>query len=172
MIHLEIPSSVHEEQHLKMFEEFKQNWEEAIPWIMNLKEWENFYDFLQRIKDSRENKNLKPWYSPASLFFVVNEENRLVWWISIRHELTGVLSQHWWHIWYGIRPSERKKWYASEALKLALEEAKKLNINPVMLTCKKENIGSARTIMKNWWELECEYTREDKPNQKWWIKND
>ena len=157
---------------MDLLREFKENEEEIIPNAMKMKDGENYNDYLQRTKDAREWKNLKPGYAPASLFFIVDETDNLVGWIHIRHELAGTLSMHGWHIWYGIKPSERKKWYASEALKLALEEAKKLNINPVMLTCNKDNIGSAKTIMKNGGELECEYIREDKPNQKWRIKND
>ena len=37
----------------------------------------------------------------------------------------------WGHIGYGVRPSERKKGYATQMLKLTLEEAKKKNIRKV-----------------------------------------
>lgn len=171
MIHLEKPSSEYEERHLDLLREFEDNWEDVIPMAMTFRDWEIYQDYLQRIDDQSKWKNLKPNYAPASLFFIVDETDNLVGWIHIRHELAGILAQHGWHIWYGIKPSERRKWYASEALKLALEEAKKLNISPVMLTCKKDNIGSAKTIMKNWWKLDSEYIREDKLNQKWWIEN-
>lgn len=171
MIHLEKPSSEYEERHLDLLREFENNWEDVIPMAMIIKEWENYEDLLTKVQDYREWKNMKPWYAPSSLFFIVDETDSLVGWIHIRHALAGTLSLHGWHIWYGIRPSERRKWYASEALKLALEEAKKLNISPVMLTCRKDNIGSAKTIMNNWWELECEYERDEEMQLKWWIKN-
>lgn len=172
MVHLEVPEKKHEESFLKMIKEFVDNEESPIPGQMELKEWENYEDFLTRIEGNRDWNNIKPWRSPASLFFIVDDCNEIVGWISVRHILTESLAMHSWHIWYGIRPSERRKWYASEALKLALEEAKKLNINPVMLTCRKDNIGSAKTIMKNWWKLECEYEREEELQLKWWIQND
>ena len=34
-------------------------------------------------------------------------------------------------------------------ISLALEECKKLGIDPVLMVCDKENIGSAKSIMKN-----------------------
>lgn len=171
MIHLEVPDKKHEEYFLEMIKEFVDNEEEIVPNAMIWREGEDFDKFLVRLQDASEWKNLKPWRPASSLFFAIDSEGKLVWWIHIRHELAGTLSLHGWHIWYGIRPSERRKWYSSEALKLALEEAKKLNIHPVMLTCNKNNIGSAKTIIKNWWELECEYERDEEIQLKWWIEN-
>ena len=60
------------------------------------------------------------------------------------------------HIGDGIRPSERKKGYATQMIGLALEECKKLGINKVLMVCDKENIGSAISIIKKGGILENE----------------
>jgi len=62
------------------------------------------------------------------------------------------LPKEWYtagHIGYSIRPNERKKGYATLALKEALEITKKLNINPLIITCLKTNLGSKKVIMNN-----------------------
>jgi predicted acetyltransferase len=73
------------------------------------------------------------------------------------------------HVWYGIRPSERKKWYVTIWLKLALEKCKELWLDKVLLTCDTDNIGSSKTIIKNWWVLDSEYEDEWVPSQRYWI---
>jgi predicted acetyltransferase len=73
------------------------------------------------------------------------------------------------HIGYGIRPSERKKGYATEILRQALDIMKDLNINKVLITCDKENIGSAKTIIKNGGILESEGVSDESVFQRYWI---
>nr|WP_304430580.1 GNAT family N-acetyltransferase [uncultured Acetatifactor sp.] len=53
------------------------------------------------------------------------------------------------HSGYGIRPSERRKGYAAKMLSMALPIMKGYGINPVIITCAKDNIGSAKTIQRN-----------------------
>ena len=50
---------------------------------------------------------------------------------------------------YGIRPSERKKGFAKQMLEMALPIMKSDGINPVVITCDKNNVGSAKTIIHN-----------------------
>jgi predicted acetyltransferase len=53
------------------------------------------------------------------------------------------------HIGYFIRPSERDKGYGTRMLILALDEARKLGLSQVMMTCNINNLASARGIEKN-----------------------
>lgn len=53
------------------------------------------------------------------------------------------------HSGYGIRPSQRRKGYAAKMLSMALPVMKERGIDPVILTCARDNIGSARTIRRN-----------------------
>jgi predicted acetyltransferase len=50
---------------------------------------------------------------------------------------------------YGICPSERRKGYGTRQLALVLLEAKKLHIPRVMITCDRNNRGSAKVIINN-----------------------
>ncbi len=53
------------------------------------------------------------------------------------------------HSGYGIRPSQRRKGYAARMLSMALPIMKGYGIDPVIITCAKDNIGSAKTIRRN-----------------------
>ena len=67
------------------------------------------------------------------------------------------------------RISERKKGYASEMLRLALIEAKKLGLNEVLLTCDSDNIGSSATMKTDGAVLENEVPYQGKITQRYWI---
>lgn len=74
------------------------------------------------------------------------------------------------HIGDGVRPSERRKGYATEMIRLALEECKKLGIDRVLMVCYKDNIASAKSIINNGGILENEIEAEDgKIDQRYWI---
>lgn len=69
-----------------------------------------------------------------------------------------------------IRPSERKKGYAPAMIALALDECKKLGINKVLICCDKNNIGSAKTIIRNGGVLENEVEEDGHIEQRYWIQ--
>ena len=89
--------------------------------------------------------------------------------IDIRHRLNEYLLQFGGNIGYSVRPSQRRKGYATEMLALALEECRKLGIDRALVTCDKTNIGSAKTIQKNGGVLENEVLEGDRITQRYWI---
>ena len=55
-------------------------------------------------------------------------------------------------------------------INLALEECKKLGIEKVLMTCDKDNIASAKSIMNNGGVLENEFINSDGiVEQRYWI---
>ncbi len=107
---------------------------------------------------------------PSSIYFLVDEDNKIHGAIDIRHELNDYLLQYGGHIGYGIRPSQRRKGYASQILSLALPIAKDLGISKALITCNKTNLGSARTIINDGGILENEVINEDEITQRYWIE--
>lgn len=53
---------------------------------------------------------------------------------------------------------------------LALEECKKLGIKKVLMTCDKNNIGSAKSIISNGGVLENEIEEDGHIEQRYWIQ--
>lgn len=74
------------------------------------------------------------------------------------------------HIGDGVRPSERRKGIATKMIFLALEECKKIGLNRVLMVCGKENIGSAKSIIRNGGVLENEVEVNGVVEQRYWIE--
>ena len=53
------------------------------------------------------------------------------------------------HIGYAVKPSERKKGYGTEMLRLGLLKAKKIGIKKVIMNCNIDNLPSKKIIEKN-----------------------
>ena len=98
------------------------------------------------------------------------DRNIFVGAVNIRHYLNDSLLKTGGHIGDGVRPSERRKGYATAMIALALEECRKLGIHKVLMCCDKENIASAKSIIKNGGILENEFVNSDgKVEQRYWI---
>ncbi len=109
---------------------------------------------------------------PDTVFFLLDEErDRLLGAVNIRHYLNAYLLGEGGHIGDGIRPTERRKGYGTELLRLALQECEALGIERALVTCEKDNVGSAKAIQNNGGVLENEFVNE-KGNieQRYWIR--
>lgn len=97
------------------------------------------------------------------------DRNIFVGAVNIRHCLNESLLFDGGHIGDGIRPSERRKGYATAMIKLALLECKKIGITKVLMVCDKDNIASAKSIIKNGGILENEIYSDGVLQQRYWI---
>lgn len=135
---------------------------DELDYLIYIKEWEDsgekivpmasaraevsFDDFLKRMRERETDKVREKGLVPATLYFLVDEKNKICGALDIRHELNEYLEKFGGHIGYGIAPSERKKGYGKIQLKLGLEKAKKIGLKKVLITCDDNNVSSARTI--------------------------
>jgi predicted acetyltransferase len=76
--------------------------------------------------------------------------------LSIRHELNEMLLEVGGHIGYDVRPSARRRGHGTEMLRQALPMARQLGIDPALVTCDVDNIGSRKVIEANRGRLEDE----------------
>ncbi|HBP25488.1 MAG TPA: GNAT family N-acetyltransferase [Acholeplasmatales bacterium] len=89
--------------------------------------------------------------------------------IDIRHRLNDYLFRLGGNIGYSVRKSERRKGYAKAMLGLALEKCRKLGLERVLVTCYKDNLASAKTILANGGVLENEIVESTGITQRYWI---
>ena len=143
---------------------FEQNFS---PYAIRKNDYRDFDHYLENL----ELKEARDGLVPDSVFFCLDlDRNIFVGAVNIRHYLNDDLLQFGGHIGDGIRPSERRKGYATAMIRLALEECRKLGIPKVLMTCDRDNIGSAKSIMNNGGILENEVINEDGVwEQRYWI---
>ena len=130
----------------------------------------SFSEWLERSHNIEKGKTLPEKWVPATSYFLLRKsDGKILGALDLRHELNDHLLKYGGHIGYGVAPSERQKGYASYMLSAALPICKSLGITNVLITCNKENLGSARTIQKNGGVLENEVTYDGVTRQRYWI---
>lgn len=88
---------------------------------------------------------------PRSTYLIIREKDeRIIGSINFRWNLTRSLDENFGgNIGYGIRPTERRKGYATEALRLGLQLCKEKGMKTVRIGCYTNNTGSRKTILNN-----------------------
>jgi predicted acetyltransferase len=131
----------------------------------------SYDDWLQQINRNSDKKTVQSDWVVSSTFFAVRQsDSRIVGMIDVRHSLNPFLKEYGGHIGFDVRPTERKKGYATAMLQLALDYSQQLRLRKVMLCCYANNAASMKTIIKCGGVLEKEKLYTDgKPMQVYWI---
>lgn len=164
------PTMEYAKQIMEYREEFLGEGRKSIDGGCGLEAFDNVENYIARVKLFSNKDTVPKDFVSSSTFLAINDNNKLVGIINIRHELNEGLLKVGGNIGYGVRKSERKKGYATEMLKLGIEECKALNIKKALVTCNVENIGSAKTIMNNGGVLENEIENGTEVFKRFWIK--
>lgn len=109
---------------------------------------ENFQDYLDDLHNDSKVNDLHQEEVLTSTFWLMDKKE-VVGVVRIRHQEVECAG----HIGYDISPDYRNRGYGLQILKLALEKAKEIGIENVILTCNIDNIGSRKIIEKNNGEL-------------------
>jgi len=127
--------------------------------------------FMRRWRNFHTGRHLPEHFVPGTKYFLMEEGNpKLLGVIDIRHRLNDFLLNRGGHIGYAVPPSERRRGYATQQLRLALEICREMGLSPVLITCDQDNIASAKVIQKNGGVLEDErVSGEGKVFQRYWI---
>lgn len=113
----------------------------------------SFADYKQHCENEEQGIGLKEGYVTSTRLWLVNNE-KFIGVFDLRHKLVESLMLQGGHIAYAIIPSERKKGYASQGLKLCCQYAHDiLAVENVLVTCNAANIASYKTMKKVMSEL-------------------
>ena len=162
------------EQYNDMMEEWVNSHTQIAPWFLDrpIATIEEFAELI-RMLDNCEHGIVDKRFATTSSFFVIDENGKLVGATSLRHYLTVEGYQTWGHIGYGVRPSERRKGYAVQMLKMMLELAQEKKIYKVLIGVHDGNIGSWKTVEKCGGVLENTVLvlNDEEPIRRYWIDN-
>lgn len=163
------PDKINESEFCDFIDQLKEVDEELIPCTLDQKDL-SFHDYIKQLNDQAKGRGLPEGWVPASSFFLLDDKNKIYGAINIRHRLTEILETLGGHIGYSIRPTERKKGYGSLILNLGLQEAIKLGLKKVLVTCNINNIASAKVIQNNGGKFDSISKVDDKTMNRYWIK--
>lgn len=169
-IELIIPSVEWKEKLLEYKKEFLNYGENMINGSASLYKIEDYAQWLEKIQKDREGDHLAEGKMPATEFLGVRKvDKHVIGMIQIRHKLNEFLFRYSGHIGYSVRPSERKKGYATQMLGLALEESRRMGIEKVLITCDVNNIASEKVIINNGGIFEKEDVYEGEKIKRYWV---
>ncbi|MDP2808349.1 MAG: GNAT family N-acetyltransferase [bacterium] len=161
------PSLSYKDQYIDFMEDWKSTGEVLVPSVLSM-EYSNFDEYIQKLNNFSLGIGLPVGFVPHSTFWMVSDD-RIIGASNFRHPLTEKLLKVDGNIGYGIRPSERKKGFATLLLRLTLDKARAIGLSKVLVTCYKDNIGSVKTILNNKGVLDSEEEISGKPLQRYWI---
>lgn len=159
MIRLIRPLKIHETDAIAFKQEFFDNGENTINGSELLDRMSSFDEWLKSVTDNISENTVNPSWVVTDTYFAFNDDNRLVGIIDLRHTLNDFLKD-FGNTGYSVRPSERRKGYATEMLALILERAKEIGLDKLQLSVERSNVASVKTITRNGGVYERSFTFE------------
>ena len=142
------PTLADKETVLEMMAEFEQA---QSPHDGGFWDAENFVyeEWLESNQYHEMGINLPEGWVPDIQLVAFSRGGQAVGFLNLRLRLNDYLLEVGGHIGYSIRPSERGKGYAKEALRQGLQVAKEKNVKRALVTCSTENPASRAVILAN-----------------------
>ncbi len=148
MIRFIRPTEEHKEEALAFKQEFLDNGEHTINGSELFDQMNSYEDWLKSVTDNISEETVNPDWVVTDTFFALDEKDSIVGIIDFRHELNGFLID-FGNTGYSVRPSERRKGYATEMLHQLLDVARNSGLNSLQLSVERSNEPSVKTIVKN-----------------------
>lgn len=140
------PIDIYKESYISALEEFQS---EGLNLKYDKSELnKNFYNFIKELNELELNPKIELGKVKESTYWLIDKQE-FIGRISIRHSLSEYLEKYDGNIGFEICPSKRKMGYGSILLSLGIEQAKKLELNKILIMCKDSNTASIKIIEKN-----------------------
>lgn len=148
MIQLVRPTLEMKQAVLEFKQEFLDNGETVINGSEMLDNMDSFEKWLESITNNKSADTVNPNWVVTDTFFAVDKNDRIVGIIDLRHTLNEFLKD-FGNSGYSVRPSERKKGYATKMLAMIKQVAKDAGLSRLQLSVERDNEPSVKTIVNN-----------------------
>ena len=109
----------------------------------------SYSEWLEKVIANASLKTVDPNWVLTDTFFAVRvSDNKIVGIVDLRYRLNDFLKD-FGNCGYSVRPSERRKGYATEILRQICLVAKQHGLKKLQLSVEKDNVASIKTIEKN-----------------------
>ena len=109
--------------------------------------FENFKAYLEQLIRNKYVQTNE--YGTPTITYVMYVNDYPVGYVGLRPEIDDNWKKWSGNIFYNIRPSERRKGYATRMLELGIKEFKKMGVKEIYLNSSKGNLGSSKVIENN-----------------------
>lgn len=169
-INLVRPTLVHKAMALEYRKEHFDNEELIINGSELLDKTDSYEEWLGSVTNNANAQTVNPnWILTDTFFAIDNVTQRIVGIIDLRHTLNEFLVD-FGNCGFSVRPSERKKGYATEMLRQLLIVAKEAGLNEIHLSVNHNNLYSIRTIIKNGGKFERSFEHDSKQMNSYRIE--
>lgn len=162
------PNGDYEKEYFEMISDWRINDEHHIPWFINL-DTTNFRAMVEKLEGFSKGIGVEDGFVENSTYWLINSDPKVIGAINIRHSLNDFFLNYGGQVGYGVRPSERRKGYAKEMLRMGLQICRNMGFEKTLLCCNANNTASVKTITGNGGILDSEGIFNGETILRFWL---
>ena len=137
----------------------------------NLAECKSAQEWIDAVRLGSDAATCPEGRVPSNIYLAIRErDGRIVGVADLRHHIDHPILGTWGgHTGYYVRPTERRKGYATEILRLNLEKFRQRGIRRVMITCSVDNAASEKVILANGGVFEKKVPGDGTIIKRYWV---